>query len=448
MMEVVIIGAGISGLVLSITLSRYRNVKITVFEQAAALENVGNGLQIPCNAVHTMRCLGMLDKLRAHVQHAATSFKSLAYADGKELLDRNLHVYEELYGAPWLVMHRADYMRLLLDEARQAGVIVKSGCEVRQVDFSAPSVTLASGDIHKADVVVGSDGVHSRTRSLMHPSVRAIPTGEYAYRALFERRQISSSPSLQRIASNCGVLRMWLGPEVNAVLYPLQDGNTVNLVIAIYDTAFNASCGRHEESVLDAVTDRLRGWDPLLLEILGEADQLVRYPLYHLQALPSWSRGSVTLVGDAAHAMAPHLGQGAAASVEDGFVLGTLLGRWAQHHMENNPPSRQQQIQALLRSYENVQRERTTRIASHSRWTATLDHLPPGPDQRARDAEFAAYTRDDPDACVSAMPWIDAKWNRELLGRKVDEETDREFQRFLHRRQCDAPPCTGRGGEK
>ncbi|KAG5938449.1 hypothetical protein E4U53_008003 [Claviceps sorghi] len=156
MMEVVVIGAGISGLVLSITLSRYRNVKITVFEQAAAIENakqVGNGLQIPCNAIHAMRCLGMLDKLRAHVKHAATSFKSLAYADGKELLDRNLRVYEELYGAPWLYV--ADSIS---HEARQAGVVIKYGCKVRHVDFSAPSVTLESGDIHKADVVVGCDG--------------------------------------------------------------------------------------------------------------------------------------------------------------------------------------------------------------------------------------------------------------------------------------------------
>ncbi|KAG5912860.1 hypothetical protein E4U53_005120 [Claviceps sorghi] len=285
----------------------------------------------------------------------------------------------------------------------------------------------------------------------MHPSIRAVATGECAYRALFEQRQILSTPSLQHIASNCGVLRKWLGPDVIAVLYPLQEGNLVNLVIAISDTAFNASCGQPGRSVLDAVSDRLRNWDPLLLEILGKADQLVRYPLYQLQTLPSWSRGSVTLLGDAAHAMAPHLGQGAAAAVEDGFVLGTLLGRWAQHHLpmsagaETKAPSRQ--IQALLRCYETIQHERTTRIASNSRWSATLDRLPRSPDQRARDAEFAAFTPDHPDACVSGIPWIDGKWNRELLGRKVDKETDREFQRFLHECTAMAEPEQG-GGEK
>ncbi|KAG5982032.1 hypothetical protein E4U55_002401 [Claviceps digitariae] len=426
MLEVIVVGGGIAGLTLAITLSRYRNVKITVFEQAT----VGSGIQIPCNAAHTMRCLGMLDKLRAHAKYAATSFKSLAF-DGKELVDRNLRVYEELYGAPWLVIHRADYLRVLLDEALQAGIVVKSDSQVSQVDFSAPSVTLANGDVQTADLIVGADGIHSKIRSLMHPTIRAVRSGEYAYRALLSQSQFSSSPSFQQLVSNPDVVRLWQGPDANAVLYFLRGGKLLNLVIPISEAAFNESCMQSEKGLLQSVKDRLRDWDPLLLEVLDQADQLIRLPLYQLPNVPSWSRGSVTLIGDAAHAMLPHLAQGAAMAVEDGFILGTLLGRWAQDHMSATT-SKRRDIQALLQSYEKIQHERVTRVASHAQWTGNVEHLPMGPDQRARDAEYATFNPDDPDACVSGLPWIDGKWNRELLGRKVDEVTEREFTRLVN----------------
>lgn len=267
-------------------------------------------------------------------------------------------------------------------------------------------------------------------RSLMHPSILARPTGEYAYRALLKRSQLSS-PSLKHIASSPGVIRMWLGPQANAVLYTLRNGRLFNLVIPIADAAFNASICKGDD-LLGAVKNWLRDWDPVLLEMLGKADQLVRFPLYQVQTLPYWSRRStcVTLAGDAAHAMLPHLAQGAAAGVEDGFVLGTLLGRWAQQTTDTSDRALvQRQIHTVLRSYEKLQHERTTRIVSMSRLTGTLDHLPQGPAQRARDAEFTSFV---PEKCVSGMPWIDARWNRKLLARKVDEVTEREFQSLVN----------------
>ncbi|KAG6007139.1 hypothetical protein E4U21_006323 [Claviceps maximensis] len=437
-MDVIVVGAGISGLTLAITLSRYRNVKVTVLERAAAFGNTGNGLQIPCNASHAMRCLGLLDKLRALTKNAATSFQNLSF-DGKVVLDRNLRVYEEIYGAPWVLMYRSDYMHMLLEEARQAGVEVKFGCQVTHVDLSAPSVTMANGDIQGADLVIGADGLHSRIRLLMHPSTPAVP-GDYAYRGLLKKSQLSSVPSLQPLVSNPERVRLWQGPQVNVVLYPLQGGEIFNIVILVSDTTFNESCVKSDKSILDCVKQRLRDCDPFVLDVLAQADQLTRYQLYQVPNLPSWSRGSAALVGDAAHAMLPHLAQGAAMAVEDGFVLGTLVGRYAQDHMSSAAMAREsssdrtirrQNIQTLLRSYEKIQRERITRVVSYSRWTGTLEHLPFGSDQIARDAEFATFDPYDPESCVSGIPWIDGRWNQELLGRKIDEVTEREYQTLV-----------------
>lgn len=277
----------------------------------------------------------------------------------------------------------------------------------------------------------------------MHPSMRPVLTGEYAYRALFKRSQLASTPAWQHIVSNPSVIRMWLGPEANAVLYPLQDGKLFNLVIIITDTDFNASFHQGED-LIGPVKNWLQDWDPFLLQMLDKTDRLVRFPLYQAQILPSWSRGCVGLIGDAAHAMMPHLAQGAAAAVEDAFVLGTLLGRCAQHKTAaaldssqvdwsetRTRPLQKFQIQEILHSYQNIQHERTTLIVSHSRLTGMLDHLPQGPDQQARDADFARFVPEDPESCVSSMPWIDGKWNRELLGRNVDEHIEREFRALV-----------------
>lgn len=257
----------------------------------------------------------------------------------------------------------------------------------------------------------------------MHPSTQPVPTGEYAYRALFTRSQLSS-PSFRHLLSTAGISRCWMGPLANAVFYPLQEGTLFNLVIAIADPHFNNNtCD--EQALLPSVRAWLSGWDPTLLEMLDAASHLVRFPLYQVDKLPFWSKGCVTLTGDAAHAMPPHLAQGAATGVEDGFILGTLLGRSSQ---QASGPTRRAQLRTVLRAYEGLQHDRTAQIVSGSRFTGMLDHLPQGPDQRARDAEFAMY---DPEKTVSAMPWIDARTNRKLLGRKVDEIAEGEVARLL-----------------
>ncbi|KAK2591157.1 hypothetical protein QQS21_011151 [Conoideocrella luteorostrata] len=428
MLNVIIVGAGISGLTCSIALMKYTNVKVTIFERTMAMEKVGNGIQIPCNAAHAMRCLGLLDRLLAQSKRPATSFKTVRYSGGETLLDMDFDRCNELYGAPWLLMHRADYMSILLVEARRLGVQINLGCEVQHVEFDTPSVTLADGQVHEAHVIVSCDGVNSMTRSLIHPSIRAASTGEYAYRALLTRSQLSSSSSFNHIISTPSVLRCWLGPNANAILYPLQDGMIFNLVIPIADVTFNTFCNG-KTNLLHHVRDWLRDWDPVLLEMLDVAGELVRFPMYQVRALPHWTKGAVTLMGDAAHAMLPHLAQGAATGVEDGYILGTLLGLLAQHTTGSPDDSiLKRKIKTVLQSYEHLQHERTSRVVSNSRLTGTLDHLPDGPDQRARDAEFGLHRTDE---SVSAMPWIDARWNRELLGRKVDEVTEREFHRLV-----------------
>lgn len=339
-------------------------------------------------------------------------------------------------------------MDVLLDEARRLGVLVKMGCDVQDANFSRPSVTLANGEVYNADVVIGSDGIsprnsvsaskytltaqgiHSTIRSIMHPSIRPFATGSYAYRALFTASQLSS-PSLQHITSKPGVCTVWMGPHANVVFYPLQEGKLFNLVVAVSDEKFNARCENASANTsakhLPAlVREYMQDWDPALVEMLGVATDLIRFPFLELQELPFWNKGHVTVIGDAAHAMLPHLAQGAAMGVEDAIILSTLLGRLSQTVADRS--HLQRQIRTVLKSFETLQKPRTSFVMSHSRMTGIIDHLEPGPGQRARDAEFAAYKLDE---SVSAIALIDARMNRELLARKADEVAEEEFERLL-----------------
>lgn len=276
----------------------------------------------------------------------------------------------------------------------------------------------------------------------MHPTVVPFATGQHAYRILFSREQLLLSSSTSPLASEPGTTRCWLGPHANIVFYPVQDDGLFNLVIPIADESFHHSCP--EGDVLPCLRAYFRTWDLTIRDLLGAATSVTRFPILQLPPIPHWSRGCVTLMGDAAHAMVPHLAQGAATSVEDAFILGTLLGRLASlvvvhlpRHSSSDTPKEEaeeeegkRRVRTVLASYEKLQHERTARIAAGSRLTGTLDRLLPGIDQRARDAEFATYDAEQA-TCVSAFPWLDARTNMALLGRKVDEVARREFRRLL-----------------
>lgn len=135
-------------------------------------------MQVPGNACHVLRSLGLLDKLIAKSGGTAPGCLSMDYRDGRVLLDRDFGCHEEIYGAPWLyvtkdnprqigkiplrllgsLVHRADYIDILLEEARRCNVKIKLDCQVCEVDCDTPRVALTNGDVYTADVIVGCDG--------------------------------------------------------------------------------------------------------------------------------------------------------------------------------------------------------------------------------------------------------------------------------------------------
>lgn len=339
---------------------------------------------------------------------------------------------------PASLSHRADYIDVLLEETRRLGVAIKLDSEVEYVDFETPWLRLVNGQVYHADVIIGCDGtsnppetqhrdyanvlvgVHSKIRTQLHPSIQPQHGGSFAYRVLFTPSQLSS-PTLQHILTTRSC-RLWLGPQVHAVFYPVRNGATFNLVFIVADAELNARCQGGDS--LAPMREWMADWDPALREMLAVATELARFPLLELEELPSWGRGCVAVMGDAAHPMLPYLGQGAAIAVEDAAILGTLLGRLTQHASWQGR-FRNHHIPAILTAYAAIQRPRAALVVAQSREQGSFNHLAPGTAaQRERDAEYAAF---DWGACVSRSGWVDAAFNRELLGRRAVDVAEDMF---------------------
>ncbi len=229
-LRLIVIGAGLAGLAAAIS-TRLEGHRVTLLEKAPVLEEVGAGLQVTPNATRLFRHWGVFDELRSKA--ATPSYLAVRRYDGTQLLAYEDHFQEKMlqrYGAPFWDIHRADLQAALVRRARALGVDLEVGCEVEDVNFGQAIVTAQDGRKFRGDVILGADGLWSRTRNLMlQREVPPQPTGDLAYRIILDLEDIKD-PELRRLVSNPSV-NFWIGPNSHAVGYSVRQGLTYNLVL-------------------------------------------------------------------------------------------------------------------------------------------------------------------------------------------------------------------------
>jgi salicylate hydroxylase len=208
-------------------------------------------------------------------------------------------------------------------------------------------VQFAHGAIVEADVVVAADGIHSELRRYVCPPSKPVFHGTMAYRGLVARERLPDWP-MDR-------WQMWAGPARHFLVFPVRHATMVNYVGFVpTDEAMKESWSAPgDPAVLRREFD---GWDPRIANVLQQVDTTLRWALYDREPLSTWSNGRLTLLGDAAHPMLPHLGQGANQAMEDGMALATIL---AGAHTSTIPAS--------LLAYERLRRERVADIQRGAR---------------------------------------------------------------------------------
>jgi salicylate hydroxylase len=323
----IIAGAGIAGLTAALALRR-AGFGIAIYERANTLEESGAGLQLTPNATRILSRLGVLEPLQRFAS-TPRAVLVLRGSDNAELMRMPLDDAERRWGAAYLMIHRADLQRVLIEAVRgQPGVEVSLGTTV--LDFAdhgrRVSVGLRSGltqDQDEADLLIGADGLRSLVRDRLGFGAQdqAKFAGRVAYRAIVNADDLDP-----QWRPNDIILR--LGGEAHLVQYPLRGGSIVNLVATIRSTSPTDSDHRPDSPDSRSMLKRaFTGWSKEAGWLTNASIQWRVWPLYCRPPIRSFSVGSVALVGDAAHPMVPFLAQGAAQAIEDAGALARVFAR-------------------------------------------------------------------------------------------------------------------------
>jgi 2-polyprenyl-6-methoxyphenol hydroxylase-like FAD-dependent oxidoreductase len=309
----IVAGAGIGGLAAAVALRR-RGWDVTILERARALEPVGAGLGLGPNALHALDAVGLGDEVRRF--SAIQGHGGLRRPGGGWLVRTDLGGLAARFGDPQLVALRADVVGLLA--GRLPAGVLRTGVTVTGVDAGDADrracVATSAGDLD-ADLVVAADGIGSRIRAALfpdHPGPRY--SGFTTWRFVV--------PAVPAGAGRAEPAETWGRGEVFGVL-PLASGQ-----VYCYASAPAPAGVRHEDEAAE-LKQKFGRWHDPIPGLIGaiSPDRVLHDDVYWMaEPLPAYHRGRVAILGDAAHAMTPHLGQGACQAIEDAVVLASVAG--------------------------------------------------------------------------------------------------------------------------
>ncbi len=394
--HVLIAGAGIGGLTAALALARV-GAKVTLIERAPTLEEAGAGVQLSPNAGRVLARLDVLDALRP-IAFAPRGIRVRAGISARQLSFMPLADAERRWGAPYLVVHRADLQTALLHAVtNEPHITLHLGTALAGFGTTADGVTatVKQGVLARTfggDALIGADGVRSSVRArLVAGGDPPLETGRTAWRVIVDVDALEPSARAPFLANETG---LWLGADAHLVHYPLRDGRRVN-VVAITGDAGDPGAGSAAATAWSSVGDptllraRFARWHALPRALIAAGGAWTTWPLSDRGHLPAWNAGPVALLGDAAHPILPFLAQGAAQAIEDAEALAIAVAGTRSMPM------------ALAR-YSEARQTRTRRVQEAARRLGRIYHLA-GPPALARDLGMAVL---GPQRLLARYDWL------------------------------------------
>ena len=338
-----IVGGGISGLSAAHALAR-RGIDVTVYEQAPALGEVGAGVFTYPNALRPLERMGLgpaFARVGAKVGPGSEYYRMDGTLVGK-VLTTDSAGWNGMYG-----MHRADLLNIFANVLLASAVRIGHRCVGFEQDQRAAYVKFDNGNIAEADIVIACDGIHSTLQKFVVEPSPPEYSGSRAYRGLIEAKKL---PNWRKEAH-----QIWMGDGKHFMVFPVRRGELLNYV-GFVPTSTETIESWSAIGDRDELAASFAGWDSRVVELLDKVETCFWWGLYDRRPLAKWTNGRLLLLGDAAHAMLPHLGQGANQGIEDGVALAIFLeGRSAD------------EISGILPQFEKFRRERTDVVQAEAR---------------------------------------------------------------------------------
>lgn len=371
-LSIAIVGGGIGGLATAVALRDSRH-DVTVYEQAAQFREIGAGVTLHPNATRLLGKLGLGQALRKI--GSPTSGVRLMSTNGEPI---------ETGGAPGGVplsdagegynVHRAEFLDVLVNALPSSSFRLGHHCADLIEDEVGVTLTFENGTRATADLVIGADGIRSVVRKKIGLDAPASSEGVMAYRGMVPVEKL-------RWAQGAQGLYLWMGAGRSFLCYPVSAGSVIN-VVAFVPTHSDSPESWSARGDLAAFAAEYRGWDERIGQTIAALTETYVWGIYDRAPLPHWTRGHTTLIGDAAHPMVPHLGQGAGQAIEDAYTLGVLLRDASTDSLSDR-----------LNSYERLRHDRTARVQAVARKAGQF-YRTDFSDPRERDATMAGWMKE------------------------------------------------------
>jgi len=381
-LRVAVIGGGIGGLTLAVSLHKLcgSRVQVDIYEAAQTLTEVGAGIGLWPRVWEIMEALGLSTDLAAissgdsgDAGQSIEIRKSDYTVDGGSTSEVPTSTYSQLAGVR--PFHRARFQAVLAahfpsDPSYTAHFQKRLASYTVPPTESAPiELNFTDGSQAVCDLVVGCDGIKSVVRGVLYRTLaypadsEPVWSGTVAYRSLIPRDVLEKvnpeHPCLSQLILFCG-------QNKHMTAFPMAQGTLVNVVGLVslperegtkYDGAWVREVPKQE------MIDVYAGWEPIMTQLLNCAENVTLWAINTIPHLPTYVGERVALVGDAAHAMTPHQASGAGQAIEDSFVLASLLA---------DPRTNLQTLPHVLQVYDAIRRPFSQDIVQRSRKSGML----------------------------------------------------------------------------
>jgi salicylate hydroxylase len=378
-MKIVIAGAGIGGLTAGAALLE-KGFDVTILEQAKALKEIGAGVQLSPNATRVLYRLGVGQRLEGVACEPDGKCVRLWNTGQTWPLFDLGGASREVYGFPYLTLHRADLHQALVDVVRSHKPdAIRLDAKVEDVVQSGAKVEVqtVSGERHEADLLIGADGVHSRVRRALFGQDEPVYSGVMAWRGVIDAERLPEHLRT-RFGAN------WVGPGAHVIHYPLRGHKLVNFVGAVERDGWQVESWSESGTIEECLAD-FEGWHEDVRTMIAAIDIPYKWALMIREPMTRWSSGRATLLGDACHPTLPFLAQGAGMALEDGYLIARCVARYRDD------------VPAALARYEALRVDRTSRIVRGSAANTKRFHNP-----------ALAHAQ-------GAADYVDREWNEERV---------------------------------